>query len=73
MIVFTLADLISGVPGGAFLRILIITGGNILIIVLEGLIVSIQVIRLHYYEFFSKFFTESGEAFKPFELRTSGR
>jgi V/A-type H+-transporting ATPase subunit I len=73
MIVFTLADLISGVPGGVVFRILIITGGNILIIVLEGLIVSIQVIRLHYYEFFSKFYTESGEAFKPFELRPHGR
>ncbi|MDR1933118.1 MAG: V-type ATP synthase subunit I [Spirochaetales bacterium] len=72
LIIFTLADLIEAVPGGVIFRILIITGGNILIIVLEGLIVSIQVIRLQYYEFFSKFFTESGEAFKPFELRTPG-
>jgi V/A-type H+-transporting ATPase subunit I len=69
LIIFTLAGLIAGVPGGFVFQILIIVGGNVLIIVLEGLIVAIQVIRLHYYEFFSKFFTESGEAFKPFELR----
>jgi V/A-type H+-transporting ATPase subunit I len=34
--------------------------------------VTIQVIRLQYYEFFSKFFTESGEEFKPFSLQSSG-
>jgi V/A-type H+/Na+-transporting ATPase subunit I len=39
---------------------------NALIIVLEGMIVAIQVIRLQYYEFFSKFFNETGEEFKPF-------
>jgi V/A-type H+-transporting ATPase subunit I len=69
LIIFILADLIAEVPGGFVLRVLVVVGGNILIIVLEGLIVSIQVIRLHYYEFFSKFFTETGTAFKPFELR----
>ena len=35
---------------------------------LEGLIVTIQVVRLQYYEFFSKFFTETGEEFTPFTL-----
>ncbi len=58
--------------GGIALRILIIIIGNSIIIVLEGLIVTIQVIRLQYYEFFSKFFTESGEEFHPFTLHTSG-
>ena len=38
-------------------------------VVLEGLIVTIQVIRLQYYEFFSKFFTETGREFKPFRYR----
>ncbi len=46
--------------------------GNLIIIVLEGLIVTIQVVRLQYYEFFSKFFTETGEAFKPFTLNSKG-
>ena len=39
---------------------------------LEGLIVTIQVVRLQYYEFFSKFFNESGEEFSPFIMRSSG-
>jgi V/A-type H+-transporting ATPase subunit I len=70
LIIFTLVDLLESVPGGIIFQIFVLLAGNVLIIVLEGLIVSIQVIRLQYYEFFSKFFTESGEAFKPFELNT---
>ncbi len=68
LIVFQMAELVSHAPGGAFFQIVIILFGNLLIIVLEGLIVSIQVIRLQYYEFFSKFFTESGVEFKPFHF-----
>jgi V/A-type H+-transporting ATPase subunit I len=44
--------------------------GNSLIIVLEGLIVAIQVLRLQYYEFFGKFFSERGVLFVPFRFRT---
>jgi V/A-type H+-transporting ATPase subunit I len=71
-IVFLLADMVGGAAGGIAFRILVILIGNSIIIVLEGLIVTIQVVRLQYYEFFSKFFTESGEEFKPFTLRSSG-
>ena len=71
-IVFLLADMVGGAPGGSFFRILVILIGNSIIIVLEGLIVTIQIVRLQYYEFFSKFFDESGEEFTPFILRTSG-
>ena len=39
--------------------------GNGIVVVLEGMIVAIQVIRLQYYEFFSKFFNETGTEFKP--------
>jgi V/A-type H+/Na+-transporting ATPase subunit I len=53
-------------------KVLIVLIGNLIIIVLEGLIVTIQVVRLQYYEFFSKFFTETGEAFMPFTLQTKG-
>ena len=48
--------------------ILVLIFGNALIIVLEGMIVAIQVIRLQYYEFFSKFFNEIGKEFKPFKF-----
>ncbi len=55
----------SGIaPGPGALLISII--GNTIVIVLEGMIVAIQVIRLQYYEFFSKFFNETGREFKPF-------
>ena len=37
-------------------------------IVLEGMIVAIQAIRLQYYEFFSKFFGETGREFKAYEF-----
>ena len=51
-------------PGPASLVILII--GNGIVVVLEGMIVAIQVIRLQYYEFFSKFFNETGREFTPY-------
>ncbi len=56
--------------GGQFtpLGILVLIAGNALIIVLEGMIVAIQVIRLQYYEFFSKFFHETGREFTPFKF-----
>ncbi|MBQ5383482.1 MAG: ATPase, partial [Treponema sp.] len=48
--------------GGILISIL----GNAIVIALEGMIVAIQVVRLQYYEFFSKFFHETGRDFKPF-------
>jgi V/A-type H+-transporting ATPase subunit I len=68
-IVFRLSDMVGGAPGGLAFRILVVLIGNSIIIVLEGLIVTIQVVRLQYYEFFSKFFNETGEEFSPFILR----
>lgn len=62
-IVFTLTAL-TGSIGGIAVSIF----GNAIIIVLEGMIVAIQVIRLQYYEFFSKFFTETGKEFIPFKF-----
>jgi V/A-type H+-transporting ATPase subunit I len=40
--------------------------GNIVVCVLEGLVVGIQVLRLEYYEIFSRFYKGSGREFKPF-------
>ncbi|MBT4075080.1 MAG: ATPase [Gammaproteobacteria bacterium] len=45
--------------------ILIILFGNALIIVLEGLIVSIQTTRLVLFEFFVRFFQGAGRPFRP--------
>ncbi|MBC3889628.1 ATPase [Acetobacterium paludosum] len=41
---------------------------NIFIIALEGLIVSIQALRLQFYELFSKYYTGDGIEFKPIDL-----
>lgn len=43
--------------------------GNVLIIVLEGLIVAIQGLRLEYYELFSHFYEGDGIEFKPFKIK----
>jgi V/A-type H+-transporting ATPase subunit I len=43
--------------------------GNIFVIALEGLSAGIQSLRLNYYEFFSKYFKGSGEAYAPVSLR----
>ena len=53
---------------GSILSILILIFGNLVIIVLEGLIVTIQVMRLQYYEFFSKFFISTGVRYSPFRF-----
>ncbi len=69
-IVFSLADMVSGAGfGGPVFSFLVLLLGNAIIILLEGMIVAIQVVRLQYYEFFSKFFTETGVEFAPFRFR----
>jgi len=40
--------------------------GNIFVMGMEGLIVGIQVLRLEYYELFSRFYTGGGRAFTPY-------
>ncbi|MDY2842989.1 MAG: V-type ATPase 116kDa subunit family protein [Treponema sp.] len=55
---------LSKMAGPAYLAVMV--AGNAIVIVLEGMIVAIQVIRLQYYEFFSKFFNETGREFAPF-------
>jgi V/A-type H+-transporting ATPase subunit I len=59
----------AGTIAGPVVFLLVMFFGNTIIILLEGMIVAIQVVRLQYYEFFSKFFTETGMAFEPFRFR----
>jgi V/A-type H+-transporting ATPase subunit I len=69
-IVFTLSGMVGReAAAGPVFAFAVVVFGNALIIVLEGMIVAIQVVRLQYYEFFSKFFTETGVAFAPFRFR----
>jgi V/A-type H+-transporting ATPase subunit I len=67
-IIFTMADKVSHTMFGGLWQIVIFIFGNMIIIFLEAMIVAIQVVRLQYYEFFSKFFTETGTEFKPFRF-----
>ena len=66
MAVYLLANMSSG--AGNFLIALI---GNAVVIVLEGLIVGIQTLRLEYYELFSRFYDGSGEEYKSLKTQLS--
>ena len=59
-------QLSQGVAGTRNWLILII--GNILVLVIEGLLVGIQVLRLDFYEMFSRFYTGGGEVFTSHKL-----
>jgi V/A-type H+-transporting ATPase subunit I len=58
-VVLTLAGYESGSP-----NIIVVVLGNILVTGLEGLVVGIQVLRLEYYEMFSRFYRGSGKPFR---------
>jgi V/A-type H+/Na+-transporting ATPase subunit I len=58
--VFTIANGLG--PAGHWATVIT---GNIFILVLEGAIVTIQVLRLEYYEGFSRFFSGDGREFRP--------
>jgi V/A-type H+-transporting ATPase subunit I len=59
--------------GGSLWSLVVIILGNLVAIVLEGVIASVQALRLEYYEFFGKFFSGSGQPFEPFSLTRNGK
>ncbi len=65
--IFVIQGMVKG-PAAILWYPIVFVLGTVLIIALEGLIVAIQVCRLEYYEFFSKFFRGEGTRFKPFRL-----
>ena len=58
--------MLAGAENGASPNWLVVILGNIFVIGMEGLIVGIQVLRLEYYEMFSRFYKGTGREFKPF-------
>jgi V/A-type H+-transporting ATPase subunit I len=62
---FALADTIARTRAGAPGSVIVLVAGNVVMIFLEGLTVSVQVLRLEYYEFFGKFFRGGGEPYRP--------
>jgi V/A-type H+-transporting ATPase subunit I len=59
--IFMLAEQMGSKTG----RWLTLVIGNLIVLTLEGAVVAIQVLRLEYYEGFSRFFTCVGREFKP--------
>lgn len=68
-VVLMLAGAENGNPG----NIVVIILGNLFVCGLEGLIVGIQVLRLEYYEMFSRFYKGNGREFKPYRIDQQGK
>jgi V/A-type H+-transporting ATPase subunit I len=66
--VFVIARLAGGGHEAGFGYWAVVVFGNLFVIALEGFIVAIQTMRLHYYEFFSKFFLGGGSEYAPLTL-----
>lgn len=61
-VVLMLAGIESGSPNW-----IVVVLGNVFVMGMEGLIVGIQVLRLEYYEMFSRFYKGNGKDFVPFK------
>jgi len=68
LITYTVAGLVGTASlSGLILSSIIVVGGNVFVLALEGLIVFIHTLRLHFYEWFSKFYQGNGTEFKTFK------
>ena len=68
LVVFTLADMAAGMMP---VYIIIVIIGNIIVTCLECLLVCIQVLRLQYYELFSRYYEGSGRKFEPVTVKAA--
>ena len=68
LVVYTLANMVGGgSPTIGYFLVLIF--GNIFVMCLEGMIVGIQVLRLEFYEMFSRYYEGNGKAFVTIKER----
>ena len=58
--------MLAGAEAGGSTNWAVVIGGNLFVCGMEGLIVGIQVLRLEYYELFSRFYRGGGHAFEPY-------
>ncbi|MBR1422566.1 MAG: ATPase [Ruminococcus sp.] len=68
LVVMTLMDGASAVAQPIVLVI-----GNLFVMAMEGMIVAIQIIRLEFYEMFSRFYDGGGKPFEPISLKFSAQ
>jgi len=70
LVVSEIADALEGPTVlSKIIVVLILFFGNALVIVLETMIAMIHALRLHFYEFFSKFYVADGYEFKTIEIQ----
>jgi V/A-type H+-transporting ATPase subunit I len=69
LVIFEISNVLRTVNGGVW-SLLIVVFGNMVIILLEGLVAGIQSLRLNYYEFFSKFFMSGKQFYKPLTMES---
>ena len=67
-VVFVLAQT---APAVAYWPVVVL--GNVFVMVLEALLVAIQVLRIEYYEMFSRFYKGNGRAFQPFLKKSKNK
>ncbi len=68
MIMVMLMDKMPASLWGSALKTITFIGGNIAILIIEMFVSFIQTMRLHYYEWFSKFYSGEGRRFDPFKV-----
>ena len=75
LVTYTVADLVNPVGSTSILSLIlagiVVVGGNIFVLALEGLIVFIHTLRLHFYEWFSKFYQGTGTEFNHLKQKFS--
>ncbi|MFR7592833.1 MAG: V-type ATP synthase subunit I [Longibaculum sp.] len=70
MVVYTLAKMVNGgVESLTLSYLLVIIIGNVFVMCLEGMIVGIQVLRLEFYEMFSRYYEGKGKPFVSIKER----
>ena len=68
LVVMTLMDMVSATAQPFVLVI-----GNVFVMAMEGMIVAIQIIRLEFYEIFSRFSESDGVPFEPVTVSFSAQ
>lgn len=71
MVFYVIGGLAYSAPAGVVLYAVIVVLGNLIVIALEGIVAFAQNLRLHFYEWFSKFYENGGVPFSPFKVAIS--